>query len=98
RWCQWISEFAPGGVYDQEESKLADLTRPLPPYALDKVLIPAWRAGKRSVVLLEEWQTAAAACTLADEIKAIGQREQSVLFWNANNSTASIASTGSTSP
>ena len=86
RWCQWISEHAPGGVYDQEESKLADFTRSLPPFALDKVLVPALKAGKRAVVLLEEWQTAAAACALADEIGAIGQREQTVLFWNANNS------------
>jgi len=86
RWCQWISEYAPGGVYDQEESKLTDLTRSLPPYALDKVLVPALKAGKRPVVLLEEWQTAAVACSLADEINAIGRRDQAVLFWNANNS------------
>src|SRR4051794_21883804 len=84
RWCQWISQYAPGGVYDQEENKLADLTRSLPPYALDKVLIPALNAGRRPVVLLEEWQTAAAACTLADELNGIGRRDQTVLFWNAN--------------
>jgi glycosyltransferase involved in cell wall biosynthesis len=86
RWCQWISEYAPGGVYDAEEAKLADLSRSLPPFVLDKVLVPAINSGKRPVVLLEEWQTAASACALADELSSLGQREHTVLFWNANNS------------
>jgi glycosyltransferase involved in cell wall biosynthesis len=38
------------------------------------------------VVLFEEWQTAACASGLADLLRAANLRDQSVLFWTANNS------------
>jgi glycosyltransferase involved in cell wall biosynthesis len=85
RWCQWISAYCPGGAYDGEEAKFADLTRSLPPYALDKILLPAIAAGKTPVVLLEEWQTAETACVIAQALRDHGVRERAVLFWNANN-------------
>src|SRR4051812_21529034 len=85
RWCQWISEYYPKGVYDGEEDKLGDLTRSLPPYVLDHILIPAIARGRTPVILLEEWQTADAACLVADGLRQRGLRENAVLFWNANN-------------
>ena len=30
RWCQWISQYYPGGVYDGEEIKLKDFTDSIP--------------------------------------------------------------------
>ena len=32
RWCQWISEYHPAGVYDGEEGKLYDFTESTPPF------------------------------------------------------------------
>ncbi|HEU4994561.1 MAG TPA: glycosyltransferase family 4 protein [Gemmatimonadaceae bacterium] len=85
RWCQWISAYCPGGVYDGEEAKVADLTRSLPGYVVDTIIIPAINAGRTPVVLLEEWQTAETACVIADLLRDRGLRDRAVLFWNANN-------------
>ena len=35
RWCQWISKYHPGGVYDGEEGKLYDFTRSAPPFVVN---------------------------------------------------------------
>ena len=86
RWGQWISANCPGGVYDGEEEKVRDLTRSLPSYLVDRLIRPAVAAGRMPVVLFEEWQTAACACSVADLLRADGLREQTVLFWTANNS------------
>ena len=86
RWAQWISAHCPGGVYDGEEAKVADITVSLPPYLIDRVIRPALAAGRVPVVLLEEWQTAACACALSDLLVAEGIRDRVVLFWTANNS------------
>ena len=40
RWCQWISQFHPGGVYDGEEGKRADYSTSLPPVLCHEVLPP----------------------------------------------------------
>lgn len=85
RWCQWINAYHPGGVYDGEEAKLEDLTRSLPPYALDKIIAPAIASGRTPVVLLEEWQTAETACRISEGLRDMGLRERAVIFWNANN-------------
>ena len=58
RWCQWISAFHPGGVYDGEEEKLRDWNRSLPPAVIDDLIVPAVSSGSNVVVLGEEWQTA----------------------------------------
>jgi glycosyltransferase involved in cell wall biosynthesis len=86
RWGQWISMNCPGGVYDGEEAKVADLTRSLPPYLLDNVVKPALAANKMPVVLFEEWQTAECACAFSDLLAAEGLRDRVVIFWTANNS------------
>lgn len=86
RWCQWISEYRPAGVYDGEEVKLQDFTTSLPPYLLRHVLLPAIADGKIPIVLSEEWQTAEAASCIAESLDARGLRDRALMFWNANNS------------
>jgi len=57
RWCQWISQYHPAGVYDGEEGKRADYTASLPPFMLREILLPHLQRGGRAVVLAEEWHT-----------------------------------------
>ncbi len=85
RWGQWISQNCPRGVYDGEEGKVADLTSSLPPYVVDRLIVPAIRAGRVPVVLFEEWQTAEAACRVSEALAGAGVRERVLLLWNANN-------------
>jgi hypothetical protein len=40
RWCQWISQHHPAGVYDGEEGKRADYAASLPPFLCREVLLP----------------------------------------------------------
>jgi glycosyltransferase involved in cell wall biosynthesis len=86
RWAQWISRSCTGGVYDREDAKVADLTRSLPAYLLERVIRPAIATGHIPVVLLEEWQTAECTCALADMLAAEGLLDRTVIFWTANNS------------
>jgi glycosyltransferase involved in cell wall biosynthesis len=86
RWAQWISRYHRGGVYDGEEGKRNDLNRSLPSYLTEQILLPAIRAGRTPIVLLEEWQTAECACLVADRLSAAGVRDRAILTWNANNS------------
>ena len=41
RWCQWISGYHPGGVYDGEEGKLNDFIRTAPPFVVYELAKPA---------------------------------------------------------
>jgi glycosyltransferase involved in cell wall biosynthesis len=86
RWAQWISAHCPGGVYDDEERKVSDLTRSLPSYLLNNIIRPAIAVGNIPIVLFEEWQTAECACALYDLLAAEGLSDRVVLFWTANNS------------
>jgi len=85
RWCQWISWYHPGGVYDGEEGKRRDYAASLPPFLLHHVLRPHLRAGGRAVVLAEEWQTADAVLHLDWLLRGAGLRDAVAVFWNANN-------------
>jgi glycosyltransferase involved in cell wall biosynthesis len=85
RWCQWISWYHPGGVYDGEEGKRSDYAASLPPFLLRTVLLPHLAAGGRAVVLAEEWHTADAIVHLDWLLRAAGLRDHVALFWNANN-------------
>jgi glycosyltransferase involved in cell wall biosynthesis len=85
RWCQWISRHHPGGVYDGEEPKRLDYASSLPPYLFEKVLLPALQAGRRAVVLAEEWQTVDAVLHLDWLLRRAGARERVKIFWNGNN-------------
>src|SRR5262245_38065655 len=55
RWCQWISRYHPGGVYDGEDGKQDEYARSLPPYLLEHILRPQLDSGAGAVVLAEEW-------------------------------------------
>lgn len=85
RWGQWISRNCPTGVYEGEELKKSDMEKSLPPYARDRLILPAIAAGKTPVVLLEEWQTVKTAMLMAEDLRRRGARDRTVMFWNANN-------------
>jgi len=85
RWCQWISAYHPEGVYAGEEGKWHDFTDSVPSFVLDRLAPGAFAAGRRLVILGEEWHTAEAMCRISDGLWASGQRDRAVLLWNANN-------------
>ena len=85
RWCQWISEYYPDGVYQGETDKLRDFSESIPRFVTDEIVKPAASEGKLIVVLAEEWHTAEAVCRLHDRLSLAGLRERVVIFWNANN-------------
>src|SRR3954471_2898635 len=82
RWSQWISAYHPKDVYDGEEGKYADFSRTVPPHLAD-LASAAERRDERTVMLFEDWQTAAAATTTATMCRARGVHVP--MFWNANN-------------
>ena len=84
RWSQWISRYHPRDVYDGEDGKYLDFSRTVPPHLANVVIPAAAMRGERSVVLFEDWQTAAAAINTATLLSARADRS-AALFWNANN-------------
>ncbi len=84
RWSQWISAYHLRDVYDGEEGKYFDFSRTVPPHLADFVVAPAAARGERSVLLFEDWQTAAAAIGTATYLQARGL-QSAAIFWNANN-------------
>lgn len=84
RWSQWISAYHPKDVYDGEDGKWRDFSRTVPRHLVD-VILGAADAGRRSVVLFEDWQTADAAIGTALLLAARERRGAASLFWNANN-------------
>jgi glycosyltransferase involved in cell wall biosynthesis len=85
RWCQWISRYAPLGVYQDEEGKERDFAASLPPYLMKELLGPHLSSGGDAVILAEEWHTAHAAIYLDWLLKQAGLRERAGLVWTANN-------------
>ncbi|HUI27818.1 MAG TPA: glycosyltransferase [Candidatus Kryptonia bacterium] len=86
RWCQWISRYHRGGVYDGEEGKRNDFARSLPPFLINTVLLPHLRAtDPQAVILAEEWQTVDAVLHLDWLLRAAGARQPVAILWNANN-------------
>lgn len=80
RWCQWISAYHPRDVYDGEDGKYLDFSRTVPPHLAEVV---AADRDTRTVLLFEDWQTAAAAIGTSTLLAAGGVRAP--VFWNANN-------------
>jgi hypothetical protein len=68
RWGQWLSRAYPGGVYDGEEEKVSDWSRSLPAHLVEEIVAPAAAAGRRVVILAEEWHTAAAVSLTSDAL------------------------------
>ena len=85
RWCQWISQYHPGGVYDGEEGKRGDYAASLPPFLLREILLPHLQRGGRAVILAEEWHTVDAVLHLDWLLRNAQVRDKVVVFWNANN-------------
>jgi glycosyltransferase involved in cell wall biosynthesis len=85
RWCQWISQYHPAGVYDGEEGKRADYAASLPPFLLHEVLLPHLQRGGSAVVLAEEWHTVDAVVHLDWLLRNARVRDKVTTFWNANN-------------
>jgi len=88
RWCQWISHYHPGGVYDGEEGKRIDYATSLPPFLCQEVLLPHLQQGRRAVILAEEWHTVDAVLHLDWLLCSAGVRHQVKILWNANNTFA----------
>ena len=85
RWCQWISRYHPGGVYDGEEGKLRDWSASLPAW-LEQHLLPRLIAAHDPVVVIgEEWQTSWSVVRLGWRARARGWLPRMRFFWNANN-------------
>ncbi|MBI2251817.1 MAG: glycosyltransferase [Armatimonadetes bacterium] len=85
RWCQWISQYHLGGVYQNELGKVWDYERSIPPYLLEYIIKPATFQGKLVVILAEEWHTASTVINLNSLLKQNNLREKVIIFWNANN-------------
>ncbi len=85
RWCQWLSHYHPGGVYDGEEAKLRDYQDTVPDFVSNDITRPALANSKRVVVITEEWQTAEGLCRISDLLWKAGLRNRTQLLWNANN-------------
>jgi glycosyltransferase involved in cell wall biosynthesis len=85
RWCQWISSYHPGGVYDGEFGKVQDYASSLPPYLLYETLLPHLRAGGRAAILAEEWHTVDAVLHLDWLLCREQVRDRVTILWNANN-------------
>jgi glycosyltransferase involved in cell wall biosynthesis len=85
RWCQWISQHHPVGVYDGEHGKQADYAASLPPHLMSQHLLPALAAGERAVVLAEEWHTSHAVLHLDWLLRQAGARDRVTMLWTANN-------------
>jgi glycosyltransferase involved in cell wall biosynthesis len=85
RWCQWISQYHPSGVYEGEEGKRADYVASLPPVLVREVLLPYVEKGGHAVVMAEEWHTVDAVLHLDWLLRAAQIRDQVTILWNANN-------------
>jgi len=85
RWCQWISKFHPGGVYDGESGKISDFAASAPPYIVSEIVQAARERNERVLVLSEDWQVVPAVLHLHRALLEAGLRENATLVWNANN-------------
>lgn len=86
RWCQWISRFHAGGVYDGEEGKLHDWNESLPPWLERNVLADLLARHRQVLVLAEEWQTTWSLIQISRRMQDLGYAGRVRCFWNANNS------------
>ncbi len=85
RWGQWISAYHPAGVYDGEWNKMQDLTTSLPPVMVSDIIRPAAAAGRRTIVMGEDWQTVDTMIEIGRHINGSGLAPQCIPVWTANN-------------
>ena len=85
RWCQWISRYHAGGVYDGEEGKLYDWNSSLTSW-LEEHLLPSYVQTQQPVVVIgEEWHTSFSIATLSRRARERGWGDRVRFYWNANN-------------
>lgn len=85
RWCQWVSAYHRGGVYDGEPEKINEYQNSIPHALVQNIIGPAAAQGKKVYILAEEWHTASTVINLHNYLTAAGLRNHCVIFWNANN-------------
>ena len=85
RWCQWISQYYPEGVYEGENEKLYDFNESVPWFIMEHIVKPAVAQNKLVVIMGEEWHAAEVMCRLSDLLHSNALRDRVVMFWNANN-------------
>jgi glycosyltransferase involved in cell wall biosynthesis len=85
RWCQWISKYHQGGVYDGEPGKINDFAQSAPPFIISEIIEPAYRRGERVLVMAEDWQVVPAVLHLDRALYEAGLRNSTIVTWNANN-------------
>jgi glycosyltransferase involved in cell wall biosynthesis len=85
RWCQWVSQYHPAGVYDGEWGKVEDFGHSVPSHVLHAHLKPAYMRGDNVIVLAEEWQTVEASIALRSIADRDGCGRALEILWNANN-------------
>ena len=84
RWCQWISRYHRGGVYDGEEGKRADFASSLPPLLVCEVLLPYLQDRENHcIIVAEEWHTVDAILYLDWLLRRAGMRDRVTMLWNA---------------
>jgi glycosyltransferase involved in cell wall biosynthesis len=85
RWCQWISAYHPGSVYDGELAKMNDFTASVPAFVAETIVAPAAVRGESVLIVAEDWQTAPAAIAIDALLRKRNLRDRAILTWNANN-------------
>jgi glycosyltransferase involved in cell wall biosynthesis len=85
RWAQWISAYHPDGVYDGEWNKMQDLARSLPPVLAQDVIRVGASAGRRTVVMGEDWQIVDTMINTAQVVGGAGLAGHCIPVWTANN-------------
>lgn len=85
RWCQWISRYHSGGVYDGEEGKLNDWNASLPGWLEEHLFAQFANSGRAVIVIGEEWHTSWSIVRLSQRVHDRGLGADVRFFWNANN-------------
>jgi glycosyltransferase involved in cell wall biosynthesis len=86
RWCQWMSKYHPIGVYENEAGKISDFENSVPPYIIEKIILPNKKENKFTIILAEEWHTVSTVINLNKLIKNNSLETDAFIIWNANNS------------
>ena len=85
RWSRWVSAEFPKGVYEGELAKVEDFQNSLPSFLVEHVLTPNAERGVTTVVLGEDWQTAATLIRTENLARDAGLCHRILFLWNANN-------------
>lgn len=85
RCCRELALRYPNGVYQGVEEKAHELANSVPHLVHSRIVRPGHEAGKRIVVMAEDWHTAEMMCALSDLLYWQGLLPSVLLLWNANS-------------